>query len=335
MTVPMENPIILNIMPSYGALLVGGYISQAIWGVSTLQVFFYFRSYEHDPLIVKLLIAAMWMADTTSQITIMKSVFSVLILEYGRTAGLLVNRVELTIHTLVTAVVVFVVQLYFIRRIYLFGKNHIWIKPLSLLLTLLSTWQLIGPIVYWAGAVNQPLEVQVEPFFININVSMRAAAVVVDVTVAICMIWLLTRVQSTAISQTRDMIFRILVVTVNSGTWTALFAFLVLIMIKLYPTDLYFTIFEFPWCSLYFSTLLANLNSRNYVRGGSGFSTIFGSGERNESERNPALVLGTVQFRRRDSESGTAIVGEDASIGHSTKQARVYIGPEYSVRDAV
>ncbi|KAF5350157.1 hypothetical protein D9756_009109 [Leucocoprinus leucothites] len=174
MTVPMENPIILNIMPSYGALLVGGYISQAIWGVSTLQVFFYFRSYEHDPLIVKLLIAAMWfvfavssvdslsvhdfstqhnrMADTTSQITIMKSVFSVLILEYGRTAGLLVNRVELTIHTLVTAVVVFVVQLYFIRRIYLFGKNHIWIKPLSLLLTLLSTWQLIGPIVYWAGA---------------------------------------------------------------------------------------------------------------------------------------------------------------------------------------
>lgn len=33
------------------------------------------------------------------------------------------------------------------------------------------------------------------------------------------------------------------------------------------PTTLYYTITELPFCSLYFSTFLANLNARDYVRG--------------------------------------------------------------------
>lgn len=69
---------------------------------------------------------------------------------------------------------------------------------------------------------------------------------------------------------TQRMIFRVVIVTINTGLWTALVALVDLIMLAADPKDLRFTILEFPICSLYFSTLLANLNSRSYVRNGRG-----------------------------------------------------------------
>jgi hypothetical protein len=39
--------------------------------------------------------------------------------------------------------------------------------------------------------------------------------------------------------------------------------------IKVYPDDQWYTMFDFPLCSLYLSTLLANLNAREYARAGS------------------------------------------------------------------
>ena len=37
MAAPTENPIILNLTPTYGCMLVGAFLSCMVWGVSSLQ----------------------------------------------------------------------------------------------------------------------------------------------------------------------------------------------------------------------------------------------------------------------------------------------------------
>jgi hypothetical protein len=81
------------------------------------------------------------------------------------------------------------------------------------------------------------------------------------------------------------MIRRLLIFSVFSGIWTALFAILVMITVSHhvisnilraqvtsqylgFPDTAIFAVFDLPLCSLYCNTLLANLNSRD--RGSTG-----------------------------------------------------------------
>ncbi|KAF5388330.1 hypothetical protein D9615_000803 [Tricholomella constricta] len=116
-----ENGI--NIMSSYGYSLLGSFFLSALWGASTLQVFIYFmNSADSDPTAVNVLIACLWVLDTVNEILVLKSNWPVLILNYGKLAGLAEIQPELMHHIWVQSIVVFVVQMYFIRRIYTFGK---------------------------------------------------------------------------------------------------------------------------------------------------------------------------------------------------------------------
>ncbi|KAF5388332.1 hypothetical protein D9615_000801 [Tricholomella constricta] len=79
-----------NIMTSYGYSLLGSFFSSAIWGASSLQVFIYFmNSADSDPTAVNVLIACLWVLDTVNEILVLKSNWPVLILNYGKLAGLL------------------------------------------------------------------------------------------------------------------------------------------------------------------------------------------------------------------------------------------------------
>jgi len=321
----------LNIMPSYGAVLIGCFLAQAIWGVSTVQVFIYFQSYEKDKLPLKLLVVLLWIIDTVNQILLLKSLFPVLILQYGRVAGLLDNQTEIAVHNFTSAVVAFVVQMYFIRRIYVFGKRYIAVKILSAALLIPVFWEIAGPIVYWVRGFGEPLTDQIRPYFVDINISLRAAPFVVDVAIALCMIWLLTWNQASFISQTKKMVLRILIVTVNSGTWTALLALLTLIMLKVFPVDLYFCVFDFPQCTLYFSTFMANLNSRNYVRGEDGALTVFGTNP-SIPGRTPTMALESMRLPSSAPSKVTTLTisGTKPSGISITTQKSIYMEPEYS-----
>jgi len=76
------------------------------------------------------------------------------------------------------------------------------------------------------------------------------------------------------------MIRQMIILSIFSGIWTALFSLLVMITVSLhfisdvscaqlvlqylgFPDTAIYVVFDLPLCSLYFNTLLANLNSRD------------------------------------------------------------------------
>ncbi|KAJ3722820.1 hypothetical protein DFJ43DRAFT_1158285 [Lentinula guzmanii] len=261
--------IVINLMSTFGAVMVGSFLSSILWGISTFQVYLYFVTYyDSDSWKMKALIAFLWACDTANEVLIIKANFRVPILNWGTFPALTTSNFEsqseLMDHTVTEALVIILVQGWFIRRIYLFNKGR-WY--MALLMLVLSCWLMIGTIVYLIfgyGRFISTLSTQKE---VALNMTLRAAAVVVDIAIAVNMIYLLRAQNSVLFKSSRRMVNRILLLSVNSSFVTAVFATTTLILLASQPQNLYYCIPELSLCTVYFSSLLANLNARNYIRG--------------------------------------------------------------------
>jgi hypothetical protein len=163
-------------------------------------------------------------------------------------------------------------QGFFVYRIFVFiGKNMvvplIWV-PLAIY-QLGSVLMYVWKALYIADGVHAvELAVLGDRFFMNIATSSLSVAAGADVLIAVFLTLLLTRKRiATGYTSTAHILQRLMVFVVNAGIWTATFAILSLVLLHLYPTNLLYSVFAFPLCSVYCNTLLANLNARSYIRG--------------------------------------------------------------------
>jgi hypothetical protein len=107
--------------------------------------------------------------------------------------------------------------------------------------------------------------------------AVTAVVIAVDITITISLCTLLAMNRSGFHPGTDRMILRLIFISVNTGLSSTLFALLFLILVRfntlltflIYPTDLICTALYYPLCTVYCNTLLANLNVRSFVRGGS------------------------------------------------------------------
>ncbi|KAK0184101.1 hypothetical protein F5146DRAFT_1176787 [Armillaria mellea] len=194
----------------------------------------------------------------------------VLIHQYGRIEGLEEMPPEILHHIWVETIVIVIVQLYFIRRIYLFSKQAIHSKiqkyttvGIVVIMTMLSSWQLV--VVF---------------------------------------------------GRTMRMVYRLITVIVLSGTFTAVTATVALVLVKIYPTALYYSIVEFSLCSLYFSTLLANLNARAHIQSPDGMFTVSAFSAARRSRENDTLALGSLTPRHDGVSVIAGTTAEEIQVKH-------------------
>ncbi|KAL5536468.1 hypothetical protein ACEPAF_290 [Sanghuangporus sanghuang] len=281
-----ENPIILNIESSYGALLIGCLFSCVVWGITCLQVFWYFYHNDTDNMSRKSFVFFLWIADTANEILILKSMWPVLILQWGRVAGLTDIQSEMTHHVWVSGIVAVSVQLYYLHRVYTYSGKK-WLAPVTLarncfslaaLSVSISSAQLaLANHVYIVIVESIPFQVIMHRNYTfavlstssitALNISLRACSAAVDIFIAVSMSYYLIKRGIPQFSSTKKMYFRLFILTINTGAWTALFATIDFCLMAAYKNDLWYTIFEWPLCSLYLSVLLVNLNTREYIRG--------------------------------------------------------------------
>ncbi|KAJ7616303.1 hypothetical protein DFH06DRAFT_1343314 [Mycena polygramma] len=273
----------LNLQSTYGALLIGCFLSVAIWAVSLVQIFLYFMIYEKDSRTLKLMVLFLMAVDTANEILVLRSVWPALILHWGRpdVLGKSEGTVELIHHVWVAAIVATGVQSYFTWRIYkLSGRKRL----LPCLLIPLIAWQIVGlgPYNFLAFGHSTVSAGKQSQQLTAVAISLRATGAATDILIAAAMIYLLSR-PGTQFKSTQNLVFRLIIMSVNSGAWTALLALLDLICIVAFPVDFTFIIFELPICSLYLSTLLVNLNARKFLRNGAQTSIDLSdlSGDRN------------------------------------------------------
>jgi len=266
------NPLVPVHGSMYAPLYFSTIISTAFYGVTCMQTFFYYTHYHNDPLRIKSLVAAVWISNTIHEALIVSGECKYIMAGLVNRLSLLNGVPELVLQLPFTAMVAVTTQGFFVYRIFVFiGKNMvvplIWV-PLAIY-QLGSVLMYVWKALYIADGVHAvELAVLGDRFFMNIATSSLSVAAGADVLIAVFLTLLLTRKRiATGYTSTAHILQRLMVFVVNAGIWTATFAILSLVLLHLYPTNLLYSVFAFPLCSVYCNTLLANLNARAYIRG--------------------------------------------------------------------
>ncbi|KIJ64796.1 hypothetical protein HYDPIDRAFT_28157 [Hydnomerulius pinastri MD-312] len=250
---------------TWGSALAGTFVTLVFYGVSILQTFAYYLWYPKDRCYLKLLVAAIFVLDTAHKFMLCISVWKYLVQNCGDYAYLAVANVFEVVSLLISSFVSFIVQTYFVWRICFLSTGRFkWFFP-SLLMPAVTAVLALGIYTVVAELINPTIPIPRR--ILQVAKAYNGGSAAIDIAIAISLCTLLAMGRTGFNRSTDRMLFRLIVISVNTGLWTALFGLLTMVFMAVFPIDLVFTGVYNPLCTLYCNTLLANLNLREYARG--------------------------------------------------------------------
>ncbi|KAI0031619.1 hypothetical protein K488DRAFT_86639 [Vararia minispora EC-137] len=87
----MPTAIVLNLTSTYGALLIGSYLSFMLWGINAMQIYLYCWNYQADSRLLQISVALAMIFDTLNKYFNVATSWTVLIQRWGDLAALEVN----------------------------------------------------------------------------------------------------------------------------------------------------------------------------------------------------------------------------------------------------
>ncbi|KAG7091823.1 hypothetical protein E1B28_008227 [Marasmius oreades] len=239
----------------------------------------YYTAFPDDRITHKILVYSTFIAETVQTVMITYDAFQNFAFGFGKVDGL----------------VAFIVQSYFAYRIHLLSGS----KVIAGLVLLMALAQVSGAIATGVVAKSVGVFSKIrEPCFIPALFWLGGSAAC-DVTIAIAMTYVLSRRFDDVFHETRDLLKRVIRLTMETGSLTAAFAAIDLILFLAFPTQDYHITPALALSKLYSNSLLVVFNSRVQIQGGRGSSfeasrgnvTGFGSGGM-VSARGPSTNIG-------------------------------------------
>lgn len=255
MSLPTTNFVLDDTM---GAIMIGVVFASALWGVSSAQAFYYFTNFREDPHYLKTLVALVWMLDTIHQALISHSIYHYVITNFSNIQKLDSITPSLIVEVEVNAIVAFVVQLFFIWRIWKLSEEKYYIP---VMIIAIATAGLVVSSAYVHKAFkldgfHELVKLQTLSALVNVF------SAVTDVLIAAVMVYLLHSARS-GIQHTDTVINRLLVFVINTGLLTSICAVCSLIAVLLAPDRFIHICFFFTLGRLYTNSFLATLNTRH------------------------------------------------------------------------
>ncbi|KAG2022324.1 hypothetical protein CC2G_000086 [Coprinopsis cinerea AmutBmut pab1-1] len=248
----------VDIPKTFGALLIGGLLATLFSGLTQAQTFIFFRLYNNDPLLVKLLILGVWFLDSLHTIFIGHSLWNYLINTFGNAAGIDYIPTSLALTIAVTAVLTFCVHCFFIYRIFVLSRRNFFI---SVPLTLIACTRLCFACLTTAKLIElRSLEVFVRLYTWSFTTGLTLSAIL-DVLITVFMCWFLKRRQK-EFSKLNKVLDALILYAFENGILTTLAALLTLIFWLSMRSNLIFMAAHFIIIKFYANSLLATLNAR-------------------------------------------------------------------------
>ncbi|KAF8825079.1 hypothetical protein HHX47_DHR7000773, partial [Lentinula edodes] len=71
-----------TVSETFGAMYIGAMISMSLYGITTLQTYFFFLNYVQDHISIKALVAVVWVLDTVRSGLMCHAMYQYLIMGY-------------------------------------------------------------------------------------------------------------------------------------------------------------------------------------------------------------------------------------------------------------
>ncbi|KAJ7669125.1 hypothetical protein B0H17DRAFT_1209687 [Mycena rosella] len=247
-----------------GPLLIADLLHWGLFGTLSVQVYLYYQAFPNDKLSTKSLVYLVYALELVETILITHDSFSAF--GYGFGDLLAITKVDydwLSIPVM-SGVVAFIGQAFYAWRIYLLSKS--WVISALIVITALTSS--VG--AFFTGAFV--LEAGNLALLNTRKVSVAAgvwcgASALSDVIIAVCMTYYLSK-RDTGYRQTHVLISRIIRLTIETGSLTALVAVASLGLFFGYPGHTYYVTATALIPKLYANSMLVVLNSRFQILGG-------------------------------------------------------------------
>ncbi|KIM80029.1 hypothetical protein PILCRDRAFT_822855 [Piloderma croceum F 1598] len=244
-----------------GATLIGVIVAAALWGVSCVQVWFYYNNYPKDHWYTKLFVAAVWFSDTLHQILITHTVYTYLITNFGNLAELGKIIWSLMAMVLVNGVTAFMVQSFMLLRVWKLTNGS---YALTGLVGSLVVGEFTAILYFCVKAFQLKLFAQL-PSIKGASISVNVLGAAGDVLIALVLCTMLQK-SRTGFRRSDSMIKKLTIWTMNTGLLTSLCAVASMISILTAPNTFIYIAFFVNLGRLYSNTLMATLNARQSIR---------------------------------------------------------------------
>ncbi|KAI9450021.1 hypothetical protein BJY52DRAFT_1215664 [Lactarius psammicola] len=257
----MTGHAVVDIRKTYGCTFIGMVISIMLFGITILQTWIYYWQYgNRDQKALKLFVAIIFILDTLHTVLCTYSVYWYLVLNFGNVEILGYNMWSMNFQIDVNALVDYMVRLYYARRVYLVSGSIVIPVIIVVFGTVCITLAFVftvkaAALKYWSLYTS----------LIPVTCIALGLGVVADILIALSMCWFLYH-QRTGFARTDSMITTLMAYSINSGLLTSVLATAVLISFATAPSLLIWQLFFWPMSKFYANSLLAMLNSRDYIR---------------------------------------------------------------------
>jgi len=244
-----------------GATFIGVVVAASLWGVSCLQVWYYYTMYPTDAWYIKLLVPAVLAFDTVHQILITHSIYTYLVTNFGNVVELGNIVWSLLGEVLCNGFTALLVQCFLTMRVWrLSDKNYI----LTGLVLSLVLAEFICVIIYVVKGFQMTTFAELAQLK-NLSMTVNALAAAGDVLIAISLCSMLQK-SRTGFKTSDTMITKLMIFTINTGLLTSICAVASLISISAAGTTFIYITFYFCLGRLYSNSLMAILNARQSIR---------------------------------------------------------------------
>ncbi|KDR71983.1 hypothetical protein GALMADRAFT_143336 [Galerina marginata CBS 339.88] len=241
---------------TFGALLIGVVISAGLFGVTCSQVFYYSQNYTSDGIVIKGVVATLLILEGLHSAFNIHAVYYYTILNYLNPLGLLQATWSIIMTLGVSSLIIFVVHLFYVRRVYHLSRKNI---PLVALLVTLSLGHFATAVAVTGLAFQLKLFTAVSTKggrLLGIVDASLSLTVATDILTAASLSFYLHTNRS-GIESTDTMINKLMTYAINNGVLTSLFDIIIVIFVTVEPDNLVFLAVHQIIGNLYTNSMMA------------------------------------------------------------------------------
>ncbi|KAM5540773.1 hypothetical protein V8D89_005417 [Ganoderma adspersum] len=243
--------------------LVAVVVSTAVYGITILQAYIYFRSSKKDSRGMRSFVALLFILDTISLALAVSALFEYVVADFGEIWLLLKMPLSLVYENVVTYFIAALTQCFFAHRLWAMSKHNIALVGGIIVLS----FSALGP-----GLVLCVFEYQKPDNIAIASVEIRVLAGISTGLEAVCDIVILIALsyylhsKRTGFKRTDSVINRLIMYAVNRGALTAICKVCLNITFVAFPGHFFHLPFALLAGKLYCNTLLATLNAQKALR---------------------------------------------------------------------
>ncbi|KAK0194323.1 hypothetical protein F5146DRAFT_430732 [Armillaria mellea] len=247
-----------------GPIIVGCLLNWGLFGTLSVQLYLYYLAFPDDRRFTQYLVYGIYVIEVVQTMFITHDVFATFGYGFGDLDSLTANHLYWFTVPIMIAISAGIGQIFYAYRIFVLSKSRI----LSIFIICISLPNFVASIFtgiysFQAGSITRLTS---RKLHVAAGISCGASALC-DILIAICMTYYLMR-STTNFRRTRILITKIIRLTIETGSMTAVVALLSVVLFIVFPNQAFYMTPTLIMPKLYANAVYMVLNSRFQIIGG-------------------------------------------------------------------